>query len=90
MRHRVPCAPVRNLDEVVNDEHMHARRALEWIEHPLYGRVCLPNSPLRFDGVEPMAIRPSGRLGCDNHEVYGDWLGLSGGEIEQLQAEEVI
>ena len=90
MRHRVPCAPVRNLDEVVNDEHMHARRALEWIEHPLYGRVCLPNSPLRFDGVEPMAIRPSGRLGCDNHEVYGDWLGLSGGEIAQLQAEEVI
>ena len=90
MRHRVPCAPVRNLDEVVNDEHMHARRALEWIEHPLYGRVCLPNSPLRFDGVEPMPIRPSGRLGCDNHEVYGDWLGLSDSDIAQLQAEEVI
>ena len=90
MRHRVPCAPVRNLDEVVNDEHMHARRALEWIEHPVYGRVCLPNSPLRFDGVEPMQIRPSGPLGRDNREVYGDWLGLSAGQIEQLEREEVI
>ena len=90
MAHRVPCAPVRNLDEVVNDEHMHARRALEWIDHPMYGRVCLPNSPLRFDGVEPMEIRPSGALGCDNREVYGEWLGLQADEITQLQAEEVI
>ena len=81
---------MRDLDEVVNDEHMHARRALEWVEHPIYGRVCLPNSPLRFDGVEPMAIRPSGPLGCDNEEVYGEWLGLSKVEIAQLQAEEVI
>ncbi len=90
MSHRVPCAPVRDLDEVVNDKHMHARRALEWVEHPMYGRVCLPNSPLRFDGVEPMAIRPSGTLGCDNEEVYGDWLGLPKAEIARLQAEEVI
>ena len=90
MRHRVPCAPVRNLDEVVNDAHMHSRRALEWVEHPIYGRVCLPNSPLRFDGVEPMTIRPSGELGRDNQEVFGDWLGLSGDEIAQLQHEKVI
>ena len=90
MQHNVPCAPVRNLDEVVNDVHMHSRRALEWVEHPIYGRVCLPNSPLRFDGVEPMAIRPSGELGRDNKEVFGDWLGLSIDEIAQLQDEEVI
>ena len=90
MRHRVPCAPVRNLDEVVNDVHMHQRRALEWVEHPMYGRVCLPNSPLRFDGVEPMALKPSGELGRDNREVYGDWLGLSVAEVAQLAREEVI
>ena len=90
MGHRVPCAPVRDLDEVVNDEHMHARRALEWVEHPMYGRVCLPNSPMRYDGVAPITLRPSGVLGRDNQEVYGDWLGLSSDEIAGLQAEEVI
>lgn len=90
MQNRVPCAPVRGLDEVVNDEHMHARRALEWVEHPIYGRVCLPNSPLRFDGVEPMAIQPSGELGRDNQAVYGDWLGLSRTELMQLSLDEVI
>ena len=90
MRSRVPCSPVRDLDEVVNDAHMHARRALEWVEHPMYGRVCLPNSPMRYDGVEPMEIRPSGELGCDNRAVYGDWLGLSDAELEKLVEEEVI
>lgn len=90
MSHRVPCAPVRNLDEVVNDTHMHQRRALEWVEHPMYGRVCLPNSPLRFDGVEPMPIRASGELGCDNRTVYGEWLGLSDDELARLAHDEVI
>jgi CoA:oxalate CoA-transferase len=90
MHHRVPCAPVRDLDEVVNDAHMHSRRALEWVEHPMYGRVCLPNSPMRYDGVEPLALEPSGELGRDNHAVYGDWLGLSDADIQQLSEEEVI
>ena len=90
MKHRVPCAPVRDLDEVVNDRHMHARRALEWVDHPLYGRMCLPNSALRFDGVEPMELKASGPLGRDNRQVFGDWLGLSDAEIEQLQQQEVI
>lgn len=90
MRHRVACAPVRDLEEVVNDEHMHSRRALEWVDHPLYGRVCLPNSPIRFDGLEPLPLIPSGHLGRDNHAVYGDWLGLSDVEISKLSDEGVI
>jgi crotonobetainyl-CoA:carnitine CoA-transferase CaiB-like acyl-CoA transferase len=90
MKHRVACAPVRDLEEVVNDEHMHSRRALEWIQHPIYGRVCLPNSPMRYDGVEPLEIKPSGELGRDNHAVYGEWLGLSDSEIQQLTEDEVI
>ena len=90
MKHRVACAPVRDLEEVVNDEHMHSRRALEWIQHPIYGRVCLPNSPMRYDGVEPREIKPSGELGRDNHAVYGEWLGLSDSEIQQLTKDEVI
>ena len=88
--HRVPCAPVRELAEVVADDHMHARGALEHIEHPLYGNLVLPNSPLRFDGLEPLKIEPSGELGADNEKVYGDWLGLTKEEIQLLAQNEVI
>jgi crotonobetainyl-CoA:carnitine CoA-transferase CaiB-like acyl-CoA transferase len=90
MQHRVPCAPVRNLDEVVNDVHMHERGALQWVDHPMYGRVCLMQSALRFEGSAPLALQPSGELGRDNQEVYGQWLGLSDAELQQLVDEEII
>ena len=90
MKHRVACAPVRSLDEVINDEHMHERRALQWVDHPLYGRVCLPNSPMRYDASEPLHLKPSGELGRDNEAVYCEWLGLSSADYAQLVAEEVI
>lgn len=90
MKHRVPCAPVRDLDEVVNDPHMHARGALAWMDHPTLGRIPVQRSPLRFHDAEPPPLVPSRRLGEDNRAVYGDWLGLSMSDIATLEAEEVI
>jgi crotonobetainyl-CoA:carnitine CoA-transferase CaiB-like acyl-CoA transferase len=90
MANRVACAPVRDLDEVVNDRHMHERGALQHVVHPLYGDVVLPTSPLRFAGAPPMPLEPSGVLGRDNDQVYRDWLGLDAGEIDLLRREEVI
>jgi CoA:oxalate CoA-transferase len=90
MRYRVPAAPVRDLQEVVHDPHMLARRALEWVDHPDLGRVPLPNSPMRYEDAEPMAIVPSRRLGADNDEVYGEWLGIASAELETLRADGVI
>ena len=55
----VPCAPVRDLAEVMHDENMHARGSLQWIDHPDLGRVVLPHSPLVFEGTERRPIEPS-------------------------------
>ncbi|QDZ10225.1 CaiB/BaiF CoA transferase family protein [Devosia ginsengisoli] len=61
----VPCSPVRELSEVMRDEHLHARNALVEIEHPIYGAMTVPTSPLVFEGV-PRDIRwPSRKLGED-------------------------
>ncbi|MBN9560923.1 MAG: CoA transferase [Alphaproteobacteria bacterium] len=84
-RHRVPCAPVRNLIEVMNDKHMHGRGMLEWIDHPEVGRIVVPNSPLRFHGADRVATLPSPRLGEHNAEIYGGWLGLTDAEIAALR-----
>jgi len=88
--HRVPCSPVRDLDEVINDPHMHERGALQWQEHPQLGRIPVQSSPLRYDGAPQMPITPSRPLGADNATVYGDWLGLSAAEITDLTREGVI
>lgn len=90
LKHRVPCAPVRDLAEVTNDPHLHARGMLQWMDHPQYGRIAAARSPLRFDDVPLMPLIPSAKLGAQNADVYSGWLGLSKPELEQLQREEVI
>ena len=87
---KVPCAPVRGLEEVMNDENMHARGSLQWIEHPALGRVPLPHSPLFFEGTPRRPIEPSLPLGARNDEVFGAWLGHSPEELQAYRAARVI
>jgi CoA:oxalate CoA-transferase len=87
---RVPCAPVRDLAEVVTDEHLHERGMLQDIEHPELGPLTVPHSPLRFEGLPRVPLTPSPRLGEHNAEVLREWLGLSDDEIDELTRTEVI
>jgi crotonobetainyl-CoA:carnitine CoA-transferase CaiB-like acyl-CoA transferase len=87
-KHRVPCAPVRDLDEVVHDPHLHARGMLKDVEHPLLGPLVLPTSPMRYGDAPD--IRPSKELGADNDAVFGEWLGESAEELAALRAGGVI
>ena len=88
--HHIPCAPVRDLAEITNDPHLHARGMLEWMDHPKYGRIAAARSPLRFENQELTKLKPSADLGAHNHEVYGEWLGISDEELEILKSEKVI
>jgi formyl-CoA transferase len=86
----VPCAPVRELSEVMTDENMHLRGSLQWIEHPELGRVVLMHSPLVFEGTSRRPIESSVPLGASNKTVYGEWLGHSPEELATFRAEGVI
>lgn len=87
---KVPCAPVRELAEVMRDENMHARGSLQWVEHPDLGKVVLPNSPLVFEGSDRRPIEPSLPLGASNRAVFGLWLGHSQEELAVLEEAGVI
>jgi len=89
-RFRVPCAPVRNAMEVMNDRHMHERGMLQHVDHPSLGDVILPNSPLRLHGSDRPEPVPSPSLGQHNLEVYGDWLGLGADGVAALQRDGAI
>jgi CoA:oxalate CoA-transferase len=79
---RIPCAPVRTLDEVTNDANMHARGALAWQDHPQFGRIVIQRSPLRFDGLPAHPLRPSRPLGSDTVDCLQQFGGLSAAEAE--------
>lgn len=87
---KVPCAPVRKLQEVMYDENMHAKGSLQVIAHPLLGDVVLPHSPLVFEGAARRPIEPSLSLGACNDEIFGNWLGYTPEELQQMRADGVI
>ena len=87
---RIPLAPVREVDEVMHDPHMHERGFLTEIEHDEIGPVTVPTSPLRYHGADGVETRPSPKLGQHNREIYGGWLGLSAAEIADLEQDGVI
>jgi crotonobetainyl-CoA:carnitine CoA-transferase CaiB-like acyl-CoA transferase len=89
-RHHIPTAAVRDLEEVVNDEHLHQRGMLQWIDHPVVGRIAAPHSPIKMHGVEPMALTLNPEIGEHNDSVYGEWMGLDEAEIASLREEGAI
>lgn len=90
VHHRVPCAPVRDLDEVVNDPHLHAQGFLTRIDHPLLGEVVLPRSPMRFADGPDLDIVPSGEQGRDTEAILGGLLGLDPEEIARLRKDGIV
>ena len=87
---RIPLAPVREVDEVMHDRHMHERGFLDDIEHDEMGPITVPTSPLRFHGADRRKTTPSPKLGQHNDEIYRGWLGLSVDEIIELKNAGVI
>jgi len=83
--HRVPCAAVRDLLEVTEDNHLHARGMLREIEHPEYGDILVHRSPLVLHDAAAPEYIPSARLGQHNSEILSEYLGLSVGEIDALR-----
>ncbi|CAG9187653.1 CaiB/BaiF CoA transferase family protein [Cupriavidus pinatubonensis] len=83
--HHFPCAPVRTLNEVVHDCHMHERGMLNYVTHPKLGEVVLPNSPLRFHQSPPLALKANPDLGEHNEAVLSELLGLSAEAIDSLR-----
>jgi CoA:oxalate CoA-transferase len=82
---RVPCAAVRDLGEVIEDNHLHARGMLREIEHPEYGDILVHRSPLLLHDTDVPEYIPSARLGQHNGEVLSEYLGLSSREIDALR-----
>jgi len=85
----VPCAPVRGVEEVAADPHLLERGMLQPIEHPQFGPITVPASPLRI-GDYQAEVTPSPALGQDNEAVFSGWLGLSSEELRDLAEREII
>ena len=85
----VPAAPVQTIDKVMADPQTLARGMVVEQEHPILGKVRLPNLPFRFSDCDttPSGVAPL--LGEHNREIASA-LGLSDADIDTLVNEGVL
>jgi crotonobetainyl-CoA:carnitine CoA-transferase CaiB-like acyl-CoA transferase len=88
-REGVPCAPVLNRYEVIEDAQVRENRLIEEHDDPALGKVRQPRPAGQF-GLTPAAIRSMAPyLGADNAEILSE-LGYAPDEIESLGAQRVL
>ena len=80
----VPCAPVQRIDEVLADPQTQARGMIVEQDHPVLGRVQLPNLPFRFSDCDTSPRSPAPLLGQHNRGIATD-LGYTPAEIEAME-----
>ena len=86
-RAKVPAGAVLDTKELSEDPHLRKRGMFVTVEHPARGAVTIPGWPVRMSGSQ-VPVRSAPLLGAHTQEVLGEWLGLSGKEIqEELRSE---
>ena len=90
LEHKVPCAPVRTIEEVVNDPHLEARGYFVDIDHPVAGKMAHPGLPFHLSRTPGEIGGPAPLLGQDNEEVYCGRLGFSQEELGRLRMAGII
>ena len=86
----VPAADVVASREVFTDPQLEAMGFYQTIDHVALGPWKYPRLPIHLSAFPNGPARPAPTLGQDNGYVFGELLGLSGGEIEALTAEGVL
>ena len=89
---RIPCSPVRNLDEVVDDPHVRSENMIEYVDMEEPGLSKLPIS-----GIQAKLSKTPGRVktrapkvGEHNDEIYRGLLGYDKVLLDELKEKAVI
>ena len=86
----LPASCVWNVAEAASSEQAAERGLLMEVEHPLLGKVKLPEQPLRFDGLSRGEVRRAPDLGADGAAILARVLGVDEQEIRRLADAGVI
>ena len=87
---KVPCSPIMSSKDIAENPHYKARGVhIEW-EDSQAGRVKGIGIAPKFSLTPGKVWRGSVRVGYDNDRVYGETLGVSAHELEQLRRQKII
>lgn len=82
--HGAPCAKVRNLEDLIDDEQVAANGYLRVFEHPLAGQIREPRPAAEFSAMQPHQPTPAPTLGQQTEEILAE-LGFDASARDQLR-----
>jgi crotonobetainyl-CoA:carnitine CoA-transferase CaiB-like acyl-CoA transferase len=85
----VPAALVQTIDQVIADPQVKARNMIIEQDHPVLGKVTLPNLPYRFSDCDTTPKNPAPLLGQHNREIAAS-LGYSAADIDAMVNDGVL
>ena len=86
----VPNAPILDIAESLDQDHVAAHGLIETVTHPVVGEMRLVRGPILFDGQGPSPAAPPALLGEHSHEILARRLGYDAQKIAQLQSAGVV
>ena len=85
----VPAAKVQRIDEVLADPQIQARGMVLEQDHPVLGKIKLPNLPFKFSDCDTTITQVAPDLGQHNAEIAQS-LGFSVSDITGMQGDGVL
>jgi crotonobetainyl-CoA:carnitine CoA-transferase CaiB-like acyl-CoA transferase len=85
----VPCSAVQTIDQVLADPQIRARDMIIEQDHPVLGKVTLPNLPFRFSDCDTTPKMPAPLLGQHNRTIAAS-LGYSEADIDAMTGDGVL
>lgn len=85
----VPSAPVQTIDKVIDDPQTRARGMIIEQDHPVLGKIQLPNLPFNFSDCDRDVPKVAPDLGEHNRKIAAE-LGYSGDEIDAMVEQGVL
>ncbi len=85
----VPCGKVLDTLELKDDPQLRARGMFATINHPTRGEFTMPGCPIQLED-SPVTLTSAPLLGEHNREVYAEYLGIEGTELDRLKEQGII
>jgi len=86
----LPCAPILDTGQIVNDPHMKYRQMTVEVDQLLSGPLKMPGTVFKMSQTPGDPYNPAPFLGEHNSEVYSELLGYSEEKINELMARGII
>ena len=86
----IPCGSVRDVGEVLEDPHLHARNMIESVEHAVLGEVRVLGVPIKLSDTPGRISNAPPVLGQHTDQILRGDLGLTDAEIATLRASNTV